>query len=252
MHIVKDTDHLHRLTRLIFNCFLLREDDGSATLIDTGLPGSAPAILVFARRCKACQSSLAPKKHLFSLEIARVTAAHRAKGRLASSKREHGPLISCKTEKWWDRCRPFSVQVILRDTQRSSTCVTAPCSPAIPSPPKWAWSPPASSNFTFRCPGGSPGTYRRPQRVLAGFATCVQPDWRLVTEKHWKTRARRWDEPRAWPCGKQRSLCQPHNCLANAPAGIVLRTFVRRDKLKPQTFNGDGVRHNCPATYSRR
>jgi glyoxylase-like metal-dependent hydrolase (beta-lactamase superfamily II) len=50
MHIVKETDRLHRLTRLIFNCFLLTEDDGSATLIDTGLPGSASAILEQARR----------------------------------------------------------------------------------------------------------------------------------------------------------------------------------------------------------
>jgi glyoxylase-like metal-dependent hydrolase (beta-lactamase superfamily II) len=50
MHIVKETDRLYRLTRLIFNCFLLTEDDGSATLIDTGLPGSAPAILEKARQ----------------------------------------------------------------------------------------------------------------------------------------------------------------------------------------------------------
>ena len=50
MHIVKETDRLHRLTRLIFNCFLLTEDDSSATLIDTGLPGSASAILEKARQ----------------------------------------------------------------------------------------------------------------------------------------------------------------------------------------------------------
>jgi glyoxylase-like metal-dependent hydrolase (beta-lactamase superfamily II) len=53
MHLVKETDRLYRLTRLIFNCFLLKEDDGSATLIDTGLPGSAPAILEKARQLGA-------------------------------------------------------------------------------------------------------------------------------------------------------------------------------------------------------
>lgn len=56
MHIVKETGRLHRLTRLLFNCFVLTEDDGSATydgsatLIDTGLPGSASAILEKARQ----------------------------------------------------------------------------------------------------------------------------------------------------------------------------------------------------------
>ena len=50
MRLVKETNRLHRLTRLIFNCFLLTEDDGGATLIDTGLPGSAPAILEKARQ----------------------------------------------------------------------------------------------------------------------------------------------------------------------------------------------------------
>jgi glyoxylase-like metal-dependent hydrolase (beta-lactamase superfamily II) len=50
MHIVKETNRLHRLTRFIFNCFLLAEDDGSGTLIDTGLPGSASAILEKARQ----------------------------------------------------------------------------------------------------------------------------------------------------------------------------------------------------------
>jgi glyoxylase-like metal-dependent hydrolase (beta-lactamase superfamily II) len=53
MHLVKETDCLYRLTRLIFNCFLVKEDDGSATLIDTGLPGSAPAILEKARQLGA-------------------------------------------------------------------------------------------------------------------------------------------------------------------------------------------------------
>ena len=53
MRIVKETDRLYRLTRLIFNCFLLKEDDGSATLIDSGLPGSAPAILHHARQLGA-------------------------------------------------------------------------------------------------------------------------------------------------------------------------------------------------------
>ncbi len=50
MQIVRETTRLYRLTRLIFNCFLLTEDDGSATLIDTGPPGSAPAILENARQ----------------------------------------------------------------------------------------------------------------------------------------------------------------------------------------------------------
>ncbi len=39
-----------QLTRLgVFNCYLVREDDGF-TLIDTGLPGSAPAILQAAQK----------------------------------------------------------------------------------------------------------------------------------------------------------------------------------------------------------
>ncbi|MCC7210103.1 MAG: MBL fold metallo-hydrolase [Anaerolineae bacterium] len=42
-------DHLVQLTRYwMFNCFLVREDDG-LTLVDTGLGGSAPAILDAAR-----------------------------------------------------------------------------------------------------------------------------------------------------------------------------------------------------------
>ena len=50
MQIFKETNRLHRLTRLIFNCFLVTEDDGCATLIDTGPPGSAAAILEKARQ----------------------------------------------------------------------------------------------------------------------------------------------------------------------------------------------------------
>ena len=53
MQILRETNRLHRLTLLIFNCFLLKEDDGSATLIDSGLPGSAPAILHHARQLVA-------------------------------------------------------------------------------------------------------------------------------------------------------------------------------------------------------
>jgi glyoxylase-like metal-dependent hydrolase (beta-lactamase superfamily II) len=53
MRLVRETDRLHRLTRVIFNCYLLIEDDGSATLIDTGLPGSAPAILKRSRELGA-------------------------------------------------------------------------------------------------------------------------------------------------------------------------------------------------------
>jgi glyoxylase-like metal-dependent hydrolase (beta-lactamase superfamily II) len=51
MQIVAETSWLCRLTRFgIINCFLLAEEDGSATLIDTGLPGTAQAILEAARQ----------------------------------------------------------------------------------------------------------------------------------------------------------------------------------------------------------
>jgi glyoxylase-like metal-dependent hydrolase (beta-lactamase superfamily II) len=51
MQIVQETSRLHRLTRFgMINCFLVTEDDGSGTLIDTGLPGSGPAILATARQ----------------------------------------------------------------------------------------------------------------------------------------------------------------------------------------------------------
>jgi glyoxylase-like metal-dependent hydrolase (beta-lactamase superfamily II) len=53
MHMHRETDRLYRLTRLIFNCYLLIEDEGSSTLIDTGLPGSAPAILKRSRELRA-------------------------------------------------------------------------------------------------------------------------------------------------------------------------------------------------------
>jgi len=50
MNLVFETDRLIRLTRLgIFNCFLVREDDGF-TLIDTCLAGSASGILSAAQR----------------------------------------------------------------------------------------------------------------------------------------------------------------------------------------------------------
>lgn len=49
MRITRYGDNLWQLTRLwFFNCFLVRESDG-LTLIDTGLPGSAKAILAAAR-----------------------------------------------------------------------------------------------------------------------------------------------------------------------------------------------------------
>jgi glyoxylase-like metal-dependent hydrolase (beta-lactamase superfamily II) len=47
---ISETAHLIRLTRMgIFNCFLVREDDGF-TLVDTCLAGSAPGILSVAQR----------------------------------------------------------------------------------------------------------------------------------------------------------------------------------------------------------
>jgi glyoxylase-like metal-dependent hydrolase (beta-lactamase superfamily II) len=50
MRLVQETSNLFRLTRFeMFNCFLVREDDGF-TLVDTGLPGSAPAILAHVLR----------------------------------------------------------------------------------------------------------------------------------------------------------------------------------------------------------
>jgi len=50
MRLVQETSNLFRLTRFgMINCFLVREDDGF-TLVDTGLPGSAPTILAHARR----------------------------------------------------------------------------------------------------------------------------------------------------------------------------------------------------------
>ena len=53
MKIVPETGHLIRLTRLgMVNCFLVREDRGF-TLIDTNLPGSAPAVLNAAAQLKA-------------------------------------------------------------------------------------------------------------------------------------------------------------------------------------------------------
>lgn len=50
MRLVQETSNLFRLTRFgMFNCFLVREGDGF-TLVDTGLPGSAPAIFAQVRR----------------------------------------------------------------------------------------------------------------------------------------------------------------------------------------------------------
>src|SRR5579859_1902056 len=50
MRLVQETNNLFRLTRFgMINCFLVREDDGF-TLVDTGLPSSASAILAHARR----------------------------------------------------------------------------------------------------------------------------------------------------------------------------------------------------------
>jgi glyoxylase-like metal-dependent hydrolase (beta-lactamase superfamily II) len=50
MRPIQETPHLFRLTRLgIFNCFLVREDDGFS-LVDTNLPGSASMILAASER----------------------------------------------------------------------------------------------------------------------------------------------------------------------------------------------------------
>jgi len=51
MRVVRETDHLYRLTRIgMVNNFLVKENDGTGTLVDTGLPGSASAILRAARQ----------------------------------------------------------------------------------------------------------------------------------------------------------------------------------------------------------
>lgn len=53
MKIIQETPSLTRLTRLgIFNCFLVRENDGFS-LVDTNLPGSAPSVLAAAQRLGA-------------------------------------------------------------------------------------------------------------------------------------------------------------------------------------------------------
>lgn len=56
MQTTRHGDYLVQLTRLprVFpvNCYLVREDDG-LTLVDTALPGSAPAILAAARQLDA-------------------------------------------------------------------------------------------------------------------------------------------------------------------------------------------------------
>jgi glyoxylase-like metal-dependent hydrolase (beta-lactamase superfamily II) len=50
MRVTQENSNLYRLTRLnMFNCFLLREDDG-ATLIDTNVYGSAAPILRLSER----------------------------------------------------------------------------------------------------------------------------------------------------------------------------------------------------------
>lgn len=50
MRVTTHGDHLIQLTRYVaFNCFLVRETDGF-TLIDTGMSGSAPAIMQAARK----------------------------------------------------------------------------------------------------------------------------------------------------------------------------------------------------------
>jgi glyoxylase-like metal-dependent hydrolase (beta-lactamase superfamily II) len=50
MRVTQESPNLYRLTRLnMFNCFLVREDDG-ATLIDTNIYGSAEPILRAAQR----------------------------------------------------------------------------------------------------------------------------------------------------------------------------------------------------------
>jgi glyoxylase-like metal-dependent hydrolase (beta-lactamase superfamily II) len=50
MKIVQESEHVYRLSRLgLVNCFLV-EHDGTCTLIDTNLPGSANAILQAAKK----------------------------------------------------------------------------------------------------------------------------------------------------------------------------------------------------------
>ena len=62
MKITTYGDHLIQLTRLGWvNCYLVREEDGF-TLIDTGIGGSAPALLAAAKQ--------------FGLPIMRIVLTH--------------------------------------------------------------------------------------------------------------------------------------------------------------------------------
>lgn len=57
MNIATISPHSYQLTRFgLFNCYLVLEDDGY-TLVDTGLPGSAEAILQAARSLKVAEIS---------------------------------------------------------------------------------------------------------------------------------------------------------------------------------------------------
>lgn len=72
MRLIRETNNLVRLTRFgVVNCFLVREDDG-LTLIDTGVPGSAPRIRKAAQSLGApiCRIHLthAHIDHLWSLD----------------------------------------------------------------------------------------------------------------------------------------------------------------------------------------
>ena len=53
MQFIQETKHLTRITRFrMINCFLVREEDGFS-LVDTGLSGTAPAIVAAAARLGA-------------------------------------------------------------------------------------------------------------------------------------------------------------------------------------------------------
>src|SRR3954451_10547213 len=71
-------DHLIKVTRLgSFNAYLVREDDGS-TVIDTGLPGSAKAILAAAEEAGG--------------EIRRIALTHAHTDHVGSVEALHGSL----------------------------------------------------------------------------------------------------------------------------------------------------------------
>lgn len=71
MRIARPTETVAVLTRLaLFNSALVREDDGTLTLVDTGLPSSAPALL------RAAQQSAAQPSNARAIARIMVTHAH--------------------------------------------------------------------------------------------------------------------------------------------------------------------------------